>query len=155
MSAPNRKQVRERIIAIAEASGLVTTTLNGPECRLTPEQLPALYVVPRTAPTRQYTNGQRRIVTCEYELLYLVTQICTDDEQEQFDALEDVWEVIDALPDYFAANARRLMLRGTDSGLTGVADVGHMRDGGAQYTSWGEDTYACAMYTLPVDTQRA
>lgn len=155
MSGPTRNDVRERIGAIALASTLVKTFLNGAECYVPPENLPALYVVPRQSSGRDYTNAQRRLVTVNYDLLLLYEELCSDDEQVQFAALERAWDMADALPDYFANSAPRLMLKGTDAGMAGINSIDHMADIGTQFTDWGGKVYAATMYTLPVITERA
>lgn len=155
---PTPKDVRTRILAIAIQSGIVISASDGTECHYDEDELPALIVAPRGSPGRDYTSRQSRAVTREYQALFLVKEVCNDNETEQLAALEAVWEVIDALPDYFANYAGRLELRDVNNlpkALSGVTDVGHVSDDGPQFTSWNGDVYACASYVFPVTINRA
>lgn len=151
------RQVRQRILDISSQSGIIAFVSDGVECKLTSDQLPALVVAPDGAPERSYTNKQSRLITREYRMLMLVAQICSDKETEQLAVLEQVWDIIDALPDYFARKANRLELaiNGLPVSLENVHSTGHMSDSGPQYISWGAEVYSCALYRLPVIIQRA
>lgn len=157
-SPPKPKDVRDRILAIAIQSGIVITASDGTECHYEEDELPALVVAPRGAADRDYTNREKRLVTREYQALFLVKEVCSDQESEQLAALEAVWEVIDDLPDYFANYAGRLELHDTNGlpkALDAVTSVGHVSDSGPQFTSWGQGVYACASYIFPIVTSRS
>lgn len=155
---PAPKIVRERILAIAVQSGIVVSASDGTECHYDEAELPALVIAPRGAPSREYTSREKRLVTREYQALFLVKEICNDNEAEQLAALDAVWDIIEDLPDYFADFAPQLQLKDINNlphGLPGVWNVEHVRDDGPQFTSWGDSIYACASYIFPVTTNRA
>lgn len=154
-NAPTPKEVRERIAAIAAESGLVQTVIVGQpaEYKLTQDELPALVVTIRASVEREFNSQHKRLVTREYQALLLVELMSKDDQATEFAALENVWQLLDSLPDYFAEHAPRLELN--HAPLAGVHSTGHMSDGGAIFTPWNGDTFAAAVYTLPVITNRA
>lgn len=124
------------------------------ECKLSPDDLPALVGITSAAsPERLGAIGTRKIAR-NYLLLVLFYQLCNDSMEEQMAALSVMWQKLDELPDYFASvSVDRLKFN--DSGLRGVESVGHMADNGTEDPiPWLGATYSTATYTLPVTTTR-